>query len=236
MYRALQKWDLSVSVEENVRVLRTTNTVGGPSLGWLKDFGKIVLRRFPADGPPAAIVELAQQDCDLAVWKPLLLWHCAEADSLLRSFLADWLFEQHQRGVVRVTREAVEEFVRLHLAALDQEPWSATNVEQSSSGLLRTAAVFGLLTDGRTRSVTGYHLPEPSFMYFAHLLMHRYASSARVVADPGWRLFMMSPTVVEGELLRLHQVHRLQFHRAGTMVELHLPCSSEREFARRMLA
>jgi hypothetical protein len=236
MFRALQKWDLAASVEENVRVLRTTNTVGGPSLGWLKDFGKIILRRFSADGPPAAIVELAQQGCDLSVWKPLLLWHCAEADTLLRAFLAEWLFDQHQRGVVRVTREAVEEFLRLHLAALDQEPWSHSNIEQSSSGLLRTAAVFGLLTDGRTKSFTGYHLPEPSFMYIAHLLMHRYASSGRAVADPGWRLFMMTPAVVEGELLRLHQMHRLQFHRAGTIVELHLPCSSEREFARRMLA
>jgi len=236
MYRALQKWDLAATVEENVRVLRTTNTVGGPSLGWLKDFGKIVLRRFGTDGPPAAIVELAQQGCDLAVWKPLLLWHCAEADSLLRAFLADWLFEQHQRGVVRVTREAVEEFLRLHLTASDQEPWSASNVEQSSSGLLRTAAVFGLLTDGRMKSFAGYHLPEPSFMYLVHLLMYRYASSGRVVADPSWRLFMMTPSVVESELLRLHQLHRLQFHRAGTIVELHLPCSTEREFARRMLA
>ena len=236
MYRAFKRWDLSLSTEENVRVLRTTNTVGGPSLGWLKDFGKIVLRRFGSDGPPSAIVELAQQGCDLAVWKPLLLWHCAESDSLLRAFLADWLFEQHQRGVVRVTREAVEDLLGLHLKANDHEPWSASNLEQSSSGLLRTAAVFGLLTGGRTRSFAGYHLPEPSFMYLAHLLMHRYASSARVVADPGWRLFMMTPTVVEGELLRLHQLHRLQFHRAGTIVELHLPCSSEREFARSMLA
>jgi hypothetical protein len=235
-YRALQQWDLSVSLEENVRVLRTKNTVGGPSLGWLKDFGKIVLRRFGPGGPPVELVDLAKSGCDLSLWKPLLLWHGAETDALLRSFLIDWLADQHQRGIIRVTKEAAEQFLRLHLNAADQEPWSDSNIEQSSSGLLRTASVFGLLTDGRTRTFAGYHLPEPSFMYIAHLLAHRYQSSGRVVADPGWRLFLLSPAQVEAELLRLHQLHRLEFYRAGTIVDLRLPYDTEQEFAKRMLA
>ncbi len=32
-YRAFQRWDLSTSLEENVRHVRVDNTVGGPSLG-----------------------------------------------------------------------------------------------------------------------------------------------------------------------------------------------------------
>lgn len=235
-YRTFQRWDLSVPLQENVRVVRTTNTVGGPSLGWLKDFGKIILRRFGPDGPPKALIELAQHDCELSLWKPLLLWHCAETDILLRAFLGEWLFGQQQREIVRLTREGVEQFLRDFLKKHDQEPWSVSNTQSSSSGLLRTAAAFGLLTDGRNRRFAGYQLPEPSFMYIAHLLMQRHVSSGRVVSDPGWRLFLMPPGAVESELLRLHQLHRLQFHRAGSLVELHLPFGSVQEFARRMTA
>ena len=235
IYRAFQRWDLAVSMETNVRTLRTTNTVGGPSLGWLKDFGKILIRRFGNDGPPPALIELAQQGCDLTIWKPLLLWHCANTDDLLRTFLTEWLYKQHEAGVVRIAREAVQEFLREFLIASEQQPWSDSNIEQSSSGLMRTAVIFGILTDARTRGFAGYHLPEQSFLYVLHLLMRTYSSSSRVVADPGWRLFMLSQDAVESELLRLHQLHRLQFQRAGSLVELHLPCSSEHEFARSML-
>lgn len=234
-YRAFQRWDVSSSLEENVRIIRTANTVGGPSIGWLKDFGKIILRRFGPAGPATALVELARHNCDLQVWKPLLLWHGCETDHLLRSFLSDWLFGQQQRGVVRVSREAVEEFLRCHLAANNQAMWSDSNIEQSSSGMLRTAGAFGLLTEGRGRMLTGYHLPEASFLYVAYVLMQRYASSSRVVADPSWRLFMLSQGAVEEEFLRLHQLHRLQFNRAGSLVELVLPCKSADDFVRSIL-
>lgn len=236
IYRAFQRWDLAASLEENVRVMRAANTVGGPSLGWLKDFGKIILRRFGPEGPPIALVELAQSNCDLSVWRPLLLWHCSETDALLRSFLAGWLYDQSRRGVVRVSREAVEQFLRAYQSANEEEPWSESNVEQSSSGLLRTASAFGLVTAGRTKTLASYHLPDRSLLYIAHALMQKYATSARVIADPGWRLFLMSPDAVEAELLRLHQLHRLEFHRAGTIVELRLPFPTAREYARRMLA
>lgn len=235
-YRAFQRWDGSASLEENVRILRTTNPVGGPSLGWLKDFGKIILRRFGPDGPPNALVELAKNDCDLHVWKPLLLWHSAETDPLLRSFIGEWLFEQRARGAVRVTRQSIEEFLRHYLASDGLEPWSQSNLEQSSSGLLRTAAVFGLVAEGRVKTLLRPHPPDSSFLYVVYVLMQRYGSSSRVVADPSWRLFMMSPSDVEAELLRHHQLHRLQFHRAGTVMELQLPYRNADEYARRMLA
>jgi NAD-specific glutamate dehydrogenase len=166
----------------------------------------------------------------------LLLWHSAETDPLLRSFIGEWLFDQRKRGVVRVSREATEGFLRHHLVASSQEPWSKSNLEQSSSGLLRTAAVFGLMTEERVKTFTRTQLPDSSFLYVVYVLMQRYASSSRVVADLSWRLFMMSPGDVEAELLRLHQLHRVQFQRAGTVMELQLPCTTADEFARRMLA
>ena len=234
-YRAFRRWDLAVGLEENVRQLRAANTVGGPSLGWLKDFGKVLLRRFGPNGPEPVLVELARQGCDSTVWKPLLLWHGTQTDPLLFAFIAEWLFAEQDRGVVRLTTASAESFLRNYLSEAGQT-WSDTNISASASGLLRTAAVFGLITGGRVRQFTPFRLPEESFLYCVHDLVERVGSAARVVASPSWRLFFMSVASVESELLRLHQLHRVQFNRAGSLFELRLPFASAAEYARRMIA
>lgn len=232
VYRAFERWDLNASLEDNVSAIRQNNTVAGPSLGWLKDFGKILLRRFGPAGPPRALVDLAKQRCEIHIWRPMLLWHACETDELLDAFLCRWLFSEHQRGSLRVTRESAESFLRDHLSEQGCDPWSDSNVTQSSSGLLRTASQFGLLTGGRRREFTGYHLPEDVFLYVSHRLLNQIESTAKVVNHLGWRRFLIEPRDVENELLRLHQMHRLQFQRAGSIVELRLPFDSEAEFAR----
>jgi len=234
-YRAFQRWDLAASLEENVHHVRTANTVGGPSLGWLKDFGKVLLRRFGPNGPEPILVELAQHGCDTSVWKPLLLWHGTQTDQLLFDFISDWLFSEYDRGVVRLTTQSAKSFLR-HYLSNAQQKWSDTNITASASGMLRTAALFGLITSGRVRQFTPFRLSDESFLYCAHDLVQRVGSTARVVADPSWRLFFMSAAIVESELLRLHQMHRLQFNRAGSLFELRLPFTSAAEYARRMIA
>jgi hypothetical protein len=234
-YRALQRWDLSASLEDNVRHLRSQNTVGGPSLGWVKDFGKVLLRRLGPMGPEPVLVELAQRRCDPSVWNPLWLWHAARTDPLLFSFIADWLFAEQERGVVRVTTQAAESFLRQHLGGAHQK-WSDSNVKASANGLLRTAAVFGLISGGRVRQFAPYRVPDETFLYCAHDLTQRIGSAARMVADRSWRLFLMTRAAVETELLRLHQMGRLHFSRAGTLVELRLPFDSAAEYARRAIA
>ncbi|RUW87272.1 DUF1819 domain-containing protein, partial [Mesorhizobium sp. M8A.F.Ca.ET.023.01.1.1] len=41
---------------------------------------------------------------------------------------------------------------------------------------------------------------------------------------------------VERELLHLHQVRRLDYQVAGSLVQLSLPCTNSREYAERMIA
>jgi len=235
-YQAFGRWDLSLPLKENVRRVREDNTVGGPSLGWLNDFGKVLLRRFGPAGPDVSLVELAQRGCPLSTWKPLLLWHGAATDSLLTSFLSDWLLKEKERGVVRITGAAAEGFLRQFLARLPGTSWSDANITAAAGGLLRTASSFGLLTSGRVRGFAPFQLPQDSFLYCAHHLTQKHQSTSRVVSDPAWRLFLMTPDIVETELFRLHQLGRLQFDRAGSLVDLRLPFKSAAEFARRMIA
>lgn len=235
-YRAFQRWDLTVDFEDNIRRIRLNNTVGGPSLGWLKDFGKVLLRRFGPDGPERTLVELAQRGSDLSIWKPILLWHASKTDPLLTTFFSDWLFAEREREVVRLSLDSAVEFLRQLLATHFGIKWSEKNLRPSAGGLLRTAAEIGLLTPGRVRGFTPFHLPEEAFLYCAHHLKQSVQSTSKVVAHPAWHLFLMNQASVESELLRLHQMGKVQFDRAGTLVELRLPFQTAAEFARRMIA
>jgi hypothetical protein len=57
-----------------------------------------------------------------------------------------------------------------------------------------------------------------------------------VLESEDWKMFLMLPSDVERELLRLHQYRKLDYQVAGSLVQLTLPCSTTREYAERMVA
>ena len=98
------------------------------------------------------------------------------------------------------------------------------------------AVDFGLLRGSVVKGIRGYHLPERSFLYLLHALRKRSKARARSSHAPDWRMFLMRPSDVEHELLRLHQFRKLDYQVAGSLVQLTLPCASSREYAERMVA
>ncbi len=69
-------------------------------------------------------------------------------------------------------------------------------------------------------------------MYLLHTLMEREGNSRRVIEAADWRLFHMTASEVEEELLRLHQYGKLRFERAGSFLELTLPHENTNAFLR----
>jgi hypothetical protein len=69
-------------------------------------------------------------------------------------------------------------------------------------------------------------------MYLLYALMERENNTRKVIEAEDWRLFLMEPNEVEEELLRLHQYGKLRFERAGSFLELTLPCESTDEYVR----
>jgi hypothetical protein len=234
-FRAFRDWDLSLSQLENVNRIRETNCIGAPSLGWLKDFAKIVSRRFDTALRDRQLVEAARRGWDLDSWRPLLLWHTSLSDPLLTEFIAHWLFDLQDQGIVLIrsvaAREFLGSFLRQNLPA-DQPMWSDANLAASANGLLRSCVQFHLLRGRAVKSFASYRLPERSFMYLLHALMERENSTHRVIHAQDWRLFLMHVQEVEEELLRLHQFGKLRFERAGSLLELTLPFSDTADFVR----
>ena len=233
-YRAFQGWNLSASVKENLQQIEDTNSVGASSSGWLKQFTKVTKRRYDLGGQDRPLIELVQKGWHIDEWRPVQLWHMAQGDALLRLFLSDWVYERREEGILVITVDAVVEFlhqlVKKHLGSIDA--WKENTYRRVGSGLLKTATEFHLMRGRVSREFESYRLPERSFIYLLHALMERYGNTKKMVDATDWRLFLQTPTEIEEELLRLHQFGKLRFERAGSFLELTLPCESTREYVR----
>ena len=237
-YATFAGWDLARPIGENTRRLRNANYIGAPSNGWLKNFAKVITRRFDPQGHDRPLVELAKCGCDVEVWKPLLLWHMTRTDPIVHDFFVNWLFEQHSRGIQQVPADAARAYVKAFVAKSlpRDERWSEANLAASASGLLRMPVEFGLLKGTRVKRFSAYRLPDESFMYLLHAVLEDTGNGRKTIDNPDWRMFLMRPADVEAELYRLHQFRRIQFDAAGSLAQLTLPCKSAAEYARRLMS
>ncbi len=237
-YAIFASWDEGRTKRENLDRLRSENYIGAKSFKWLRDVGKVLNRRFDPNGRDRALVLLAKSGCDLEEWKPLLLWHMTRDEFLVRDFLQNWLFPAYDAGALRVRTEDVAGYlvnIRKR-GATTEHAWSEETTKRVAAGLLKIAVDFGLVRGSVVKELVSYHLPERSFVYLLHAMRDQNVSPGKLVASPDWRMFLMHPSAVEHELLRLHQFRKLEYQVAGSLVELSLPCATSREYAERMVA
>jgi hypothetical protein len=237
-YAVFAAWDFSCSKRENLERLRSDNFIGASSMTWLRDIAKVLNRRFQPEGRDQPLITLAKQGLNIDEWKPLLLWHMTRDEFLVRDFFQTWLFDAYDSGTFRVRSEDVTSYLAGigKRGAKTEHEWSEETTKRVAGGLLKIAADFGLMRGSAVKEFVSYHLSERSFIYLLHAMNDEYNSPSKVIASLDWRLFLMRPSDVEHELLRLHQYRKLDYQVAGSIVQLSLPCSSLREYAERMIA
>ncbi len=237
-YAVFAAWDFERSKRENLDRLRQENFIGARSATWLRDVAKVLNRRFEPAGRDKPLVLLAKHGLSLDEWKPLLLWHMTRDEFLVRDFVESWLFAEYSAGAYRLRSTDVLAYLTgiRRRGATTEHAWTDATTKRVAAGLLRIAADFGLLRGATTKEFCSFHLPEQSFIYLLHALRDDKLSPGKVVSSPEWRLFLMSPSDVERELLRLHQFRKLEYHVAGSLVQIALPCATSAAYAERMVA
>lgn len=237
-YAVFAGWNLEQSKRENLDRLRADNFIGAASATWLRDVAKAFNRRFEPNDRDRALTLLAQHGCDLETWKPLMLWHMTRDEFLVRDFLLHWLFPAFEAGTFRVQTDDLLAFLQGigKRGAKTEHAWSEQTLKRVAAGLLKLAVDFGLLRGSVVKEFGSYHLSERAFLYLLHAMLEDAQSPAKVVSSPEWRMFLMRPSDVEHELLRLHQYRKLDYQVAGSLVQLSLPCATPREYAERMVA
>ncbi|HVY62313.1 MAG TPA: BrxA family protein [Planctomycetota bacterium] len=236
-YSAFGQWSDDASKAENLRRLRDENPIGAKSDNWLRDVAKVLNRRFDPAGRDRPLVQLARGGCDLEVWKPILLWHMTRDEFLVRDFLLHWVYPAFESGALRPQPRELEAWVRsAGKRGTTEHAWTEATLRRVAAGLLKMAADFGLLRATGAREFESFHLREASFLYLLHAMYDELKNPRRLLEAEDWRMYFMSARDVERELLRLHQFRKLEYHVAGSLVELRLPCRSAAEYAERMTA
>ncbi|KHK60937.1 hypothetical protein PI86_01920 [Burkholderia sp. A9] len=236
-YAVFSAWDFERSKRENLDRLRQDNFIGARSATWLRDVAKVLNRRFDPAGRDRLLVVLAQYGLPVEEWKPLLLWHMTRDEFLVRDFIETWLFNAYDAGIFRIRSEDVEAYLGsiAKRGATTEHAWSEQTTKRVAAGLLKIAVDFGLLRGSIAKEFVSVHLSEKSFLYLLHAMRDEKLSPSKVIASPEWRLFLMRPADVEHELLRLHQYRELEYHVAGSLVQLSLPCNSCHDYVERMV-
>lgn len=237
-YAVFAAWDFGSTKKDNLERLRRENFIGVRTAARLRDFIFVLNRRFDPNNRDRALVRLAQSGCSVEEWKPILLWHMTRDEFLLRDFMINWLFPTFIAGTYRVRPEDIYEHlrsVRIRGGKIEHA-WSETTLNRVSAALLKMAVDFGLLRGSVVKEFAGYHLPEQSFLYLIYALRDHNQSPRKVLASEDWHMFLMQPSDVERELLRLHQYRKLDYQIAGSIVQLTLPCANACEYAERMVA
>lgn len=237
-YAVLAAWDFAASKRRNLDRLRRDNFIGATSTAWLRDVAKVLNRRFDPDGRDRALVRLAQNGCPIDEWKPILLWHMTRDEFLLRDFLINWLFPTFESGRYRVRTEDLYEHLRSmrNRGGATEHVWSKTTLSRVAAALLKVAVDFGLLRGSIVKEFASYHMPERSFLYLLYAIREEVRSPRKVLESEDWRMFLMSRSDVERELLRLHQYRKVDYQVAGSIVQLILPCADASEYAEKMVA
>ena len=237
-YAVFAAWDFDSTKKNNLERLRCENYIGVRTAARLRDFIFVLNRRFDPNGRDRALVRLAQSGFPIEEWKPILLWHITRDEFLLRDFLINWLFPNFIAGTYRVRPEDIYEHIQsvgLRGGRIEHV-WSKTTLNRVAAALLKISVDFRLLRGSVVKEFAGYHLPERSFLYLIYALREQTQSPRKVLASEDWRMFLMQPSDVERELLRLHQYRKVDYQIAGSIVQLTLPCANACEYAERMVA
>jgi hypothetical protein len=229
-----REWDMTRSARDNFQQAKERNSFGARTQGMLNEIVRTISSRFPYPVEVEPLIVLAKGEVGAEIWKACLHWYVANRDELYYRFATEWLFSRYESGADLLKPPDLEPFVREITAGqiASGGNLSEYSITRTARDLLRFGADFGLLTSGNVRQFALHRPPDKAFIFMMQVLLERELNPHKAINAPDWRIYLMSPSNVERELLRLHQFRKLHYQVAGSLVELRLPSSSPLEYAK----
>lgn len=197
------------------RVVDVLNRIFVPRFveGPIKDSWKLLapLERL---GAPASIV------------RPIHFWLTALAEPLAYDFVCEFLAARRAQGL-----RAIDVNESAAWIASKGDNWSEVVTIKVTRALLAALRDFGVLEGKARKQLASPPLPLPSFAYIAFCLQQSGVAVRNFLSHPDWRLFVLAPADVEHLLLEAHQQRLLEYHAAGSVLNLSFPSSTVEEYA-----
>src|SRR5262249_8224126 len=104
-----------------------------------------------------------------------------------------------------------------------------------AQGLMATLRDFGVLQGVVHKRLAPLYLPVEAFAYVSFYLHQSQPSGERLLRDPEWRLFFLSPEAVERFFIQAHPSHLQDYSAAGSVIRIPFPAKSIEEYARALV-
>ena len=166
---------------------------------------------------------------------PFYYWITARGEPLLYRFATDELYLQSRAGVRTVGSPDLALWIQ-KTCAEDGKAWSDVVNIKVARAMLAALRDFGVLTGSSKKSIAVADLPLESFCLIAFCLRVVLKDSQNLAEHPDWRLFLLSPQIVERLLLEAHQHGWLNYQTAGAVSRLEFPDTTFDAYVRRVLS
>ncbi|MGA2849502.1 MAG: BrxA family protein [Terracidiphilus sp.] len=235
-YTLFRNWKQEMTFDQNFN-----HSLHGSfrSEAWKKEVHVTLRRRFRDLKAAKPLILLARGGYDISDWKFCLHFWIAMRETLYSLFLTTWLYPEYQSGRLSLrTEDAVHHVLAVWKSSNPAgAPLSEYGATRTARDLLRMARDLGLLEgEGPAKTFSSVHLSGELFVYFCHIIASEENSTSRVLSSELWKLLLLNQDQVHAHLLRLHQYRKLEYHVAGSIVELTLPCANACQYTERMVA
>jgi len=229
----MASWDDSLSLPENLDRFRRENIFGKASRSRVDDILNVLRKRYLSEPDVTrALVCLADGGLPAESMDPILYFHAALADPLLLDLVVEFFGPMHEHGLVDVSVDDVEGWIKRKIdEGKTCGPWSESTKERSASALVTALRDFGILRGKRKKRLQSLYLPAEAFSYISFYLGRSQPSGKRLIEDPLWRLFFLSPIAVEHLFMEAHQMHLLSYQAAGSVIIIEFPAKSLGSYA-----
>lgn len=233
MRQLTKLWSEAPDIAEKLVV---GNPLALPSRARAKD---VIIRtfvpRFVKGDPPnfwKALSIFEAQSANIEIIRPLHYFAAARAEALIADFVGQFLIPRQQSGMLEITIEETVRFIRESpIEKFDGARWSEAVQIKVARGLLAALRDFGILQGRVKKRLAPFYLPVTAFSFVAFLLHLKQPSGDRLLADPEWQLFFLSPALVERMFLEAHQERFLEYHAAGRVIRIEFPAQTMEEYA-----
>lgn len=165
-----------------------------------------------------------------------LCYHTLLSDELIYDFCVRDVFEKFFAGTTQIRAMDVYHFINTLPAAQLSTNWTDYVKRRLSRGVMATLRDFGLLEGKALKKIAPFRLPLETFVYIAFLLYQQTKSGEKLVNHQDWRIFLLSPKLVERLFLEAHQRHLLHYEAAGAIIRISFFHSSIEELVHAIAA
>lgn len=169
---------------------------------------------------------LEDEQAPIQTLRPIYYWITANAEPMLGDFCREVLLQGHASAGTGLGTEDVFRWLTAKGC-----PWSEAAARRVARSLLAALRDFGILEGRARKRVAVRALPVGSFAYLAFCLKLNGMPDRALLSHRDWQLFLLDPRDVEHFFLLAHQDGLLEYHAAGSLLNINFPTDSLKEYA-----